>query len=313
MRSNLLPMIVIAAMLLPAAVFGAEPPALAASQAKAAGSNTVVEALPGLASGALTHARIADLPAGQLVKAGELVISDKQLTDEIAGARESLQVQLKKNAFFLAEQMAARQLLSREAKAANPAGKAEELEQVDSYLESISAKVSVSDEEIAAFYAKNKDMFDGADLAAAKTFVKNIVLEHKQQDAVETHIRTLGQRVIIEVSATWAKEQAVLARDNVVDKARLSDKPSVVDFGSKGCRPCDMLAPILDTLRTKYEGKANVVFVSVREEQILAARYGIQSIPVQIFFDKQGKEVFRHVGFYPQEAIEKQMAELGVK
>ncbi len=247
------------------------------------------------------------------MKAGDLVISDKQLTDEIAGARESLQGQLKKNAFFLAEQMAARQLLSREAKAAGAAGKADEREQVDSYLESISAKVSVSDEEIAAFYANNKDMFDGADLAAAKTFVKNMLLEQKQQDAVETHIRTLGQRVVIEVSASWAKEQATLARDNVVDTARLSGKPSVVDFGSKGCRPCDMLTPILDTLRTKYEGKANVVFVSVREEPILAARYGIQSIPVQIFFDKQGKEVFRHVGFYPQEAIEKQMAEMGVK
>ena len=36
----------------------------------------------------------------------------------------------------------------------------------------------------------------------------------------------------------------------------------------------------------KYAGRANVVFVSVREEQILASRYGIQSIPVQIFFDK---------------------------
>ena len=40
---------------------------------------------------------------------------------------------------------------------------------------------------------------------------------------------------------------------------------------------------------------------------------GIDSIPVQVFFDSDGKEVFRHVGFYPQEEIEKQMAKLGVK
>jgi thioredoxin 1 len=45
----------------------------------------------------------------------------------------------------------------------------------------------------------------------------------------------------------------------------------------------------------------------------LAARYGIQSIPVQIFFDKDGKEVFRHVGVFPQEEIEKKLAEMGVK
>jgi thioredoxin 1 len=49
------------------------------------------------------------------------------------------------------------------------------------------------------------------------------------------------------------------------------------------------------------------------QDQILAARYGIQSIPVQIFFDKDGKEVLRHVGFWPQEEIEKQMAKMGVK
>ena len=95
--------------------------------------------------------------------------------------------------------------------------------------------------------------------------------------------------------------------DNPVDKVRNSGKPSLVDFGSKGCRPCDMLAPILKTLEKKYEGKANVIFISVREEQILASRYGIRSIPVQIFFDKNGKEVFRHTGFWPQAELEKKL------
>ena len=74
-----------------------------------------------------------------------------------------------------------------------------------------------------------------------------------------------------------------------------------------------MLAPILVTLKKKYEGKANVIFISVREEQALAARYGIRLIPVQIFFDKDGKEVFRHTGFWPQEELEKKLAEMGVK
>jgi len=98
-----------------------------------------------------------------------------------------------------------------------------------------------------------------------------------------------------------------------VGKARSSGKPSLVDFGSKGCGPCDMMAPILATLSKKYDGKANVLFVHVGEEQILASRYGIQSIPVQVFFDKDGREVFRHVGFFPQEEIEKKLAEMGVK
>ena len=98
-----------------------------------------------------------------------------------------------------------------------------------------------------------------------------------------------------------------------VAQARASGMPSLVDFGAKGCRPCDMLAPILDTLRTKYAGKMNVLFVNVREEPALAAQYGIEFIPVQVFFDKSGKEVFRHTGFWPQEEIEKKAAEMGVQ
>ena len=126
-------------------------------------------------------------------------------------------------------------------------------------------------------------------------------------------MRSLGKRLRIEVSAGWTKEKAVEARDNVVDKARASGKPSLVDFGATGCRPCDMMAPILETLKKKYEGKANVLFVHVREEQILAARHGVQTIPTQVFFDKDGKEVSRHTGFFPQDKMEKKLAEMGVQ
>ena len=74
-----------------------------------------------------------------------------------------------------------------------------------------------------------------------------------------------------------------------------------------------MMTPILAYLKKKYEGKLNVLFVHVREEQILAARYGIQSIPVEVFFDKNGKEVYRHTGFFAQNEIEKKLAELGMQ
>jgi thioredoxin 1 len=117
----------------------------------------------------------------------------------------------------------------------------------------------------------------------------------------------------IEVSAPWVAQQAILAKDNPVDKARGSGIPSLVDFGASGCRPCDMMTPILEALKKKYEGKLNVLFVHVREEQILAARYGVESIPVQVFFDKDGKEVSRHTGFFPQSEIEKKLSEVGVK
>jgi thioredoxin 1 len=87
----------------------------------------------------------------------------------------------------------------------------------------------------------------------------------------------------------------------------------MVDFGADGCRPCDMLKPILESLKTDYDGKANILFVHVRDEQVLATRYGIDMIPVQIFFDKDGNEVFRHVGFWPKDQIVAKFVEMGVK
>ena len=184
---------------------------------------------------------------------------------------------------------------------------------IQTYLKGLVADVEVSDAEVAKFYEENKDACGGATLDQVKDQIQQMVLQQKQQALVDEHVRTMGQRMTIEVSAPWTKEQSVLARDNPVDKARSSGKPSLVDFGSTGCRPCDMLAPILDTLKEKYAGRLNVLFIHVGQEQILAARYGIQTIPVQFFYDKDGKEVFRHTGFWPQAEIEKKLAEMGVQ
>jgi len=273
---------------------------------------------PGLASGCLTYARLSDLPKGTLLKAGDLVLAEKDVADEIAKAPQDIQAQLKKNGFFMLEQIAGPKLIVQVAKA-DAARTGKELPStvdrlvIDYHLGSLAEKVDVTDAEVADFYAKNKDMVGDATLDQVKAEIRNYLVREKQQAAIAKYIETLGQRTPIEVSAAWVKEQAALAKDNLVDKARASGRPSLVDFGASGCRPCDMMAPILETLKKKHEGKANVLFVQVREEQVLAARYGVQSIPVQVFFDKDGKEVFRHVGFFPQDEIEKKLAEMGVK
>ena len=151
-------------------------------------------------------------------------------------------------------------------------------------------------------------MCDTATLDQIKSSLKEYVLGQKKQDVATQYIQSIGKQVAIQVSESWVKAQAAMAFDNPVDKARQSGKPSVVDFGASGCRPCDMMTPILETLREKYKNKVNVLFIHVREKPILASRYGVQSIPLQVFFDKDGKEVFRHAGFYPQEEIEKKIA-----
>ena len=82
------------------------------------------------------------------------------------------------------------------------------------------------------------------------------------------------------------------------DKALGEGKLMMVDFWASWCGPCKMLAPVIDDLAGKYEGKAIVGKVNVDEEQELAIRYGVMSIPTVIFF-KDGKEIGRKVGVQP--------------
>ncbi|MFP4381836.1 MAG: thioredoxin family protein [Candidatus Sumerlaeia bacterium] len=229
---------------------------------------------------------------------------------------QHIEEQMRNNLFFLLEQMAAQELLLLEASgkdAAESQTTDDPDTRINQHLESRFGAIEASDQEVTAFYEANKNMFGGASLDQIKDELQQYVSSQKQQEAVNEHLRTIGQRREIALSAEWVKRQADLARNNPVDKARASGRPSLVDFGSVGCGPCDMMAPILETLAAKYDGTMNVEFIPVNEHQILAARYGVQSIPVQILFDKKGKEVWRHTGYISQADLEAQIAELGLE
>lgn len=277
---------------------------------------TISETYPALATGSLSFARPSRLDKGVILKAGDLVITQKDVDEEIASAAKEMQEQLKKNQFVVVDKIATEKLLLAEAMKETAADKEsagkKDGDIIQAYLAKYVEGVKVSDEEVVKFYEANKESCGGASLEQMKEQLKEYVRAEKQQAAVNEYVRTLGKRTAIEVSEPWLKEQSKIAVDNPVDKARASGKPTVVDFGATGCRPCDMMAPILKALAEKYAGKANVVFVHVRQEQILAGRYGATSIPIQVFFDKDGKEVFRHVGFFAQSEIEKKITEMGI-
>jgi hypothetical protein len=97
----------------------------------------------------------------------------------------------------------------------------------------------VTDQELKTFYNENRDMVGGAPLDEAKDMLKNYLAQQKQQEALQAYIQTLGQRTPIQVNEEWVKMQNLSARDNPVDQAKLSGRPSLVDFGATGCGPCD--------------------------------------------------------------------------
>ena len=88
--------------------------------------------------------------------------------------------------------------------------------------------------------------------------------------------------------------------------------PMLIDLGKGTCLPCKKMKPILDELKAEYQGKAIVRVIDLRDEPKEARKYGIRLIPTQIFFDAEGKEVFRHEGFMDKQSIKAKFAEMGV-
>jgi thioredoxin 1 len=87
---------------------------------------------------------------------------------------------------------------------------------------------------------------------------------------------------------------------------------TMLDLGAKSCIPCKMMAPILQKLEKVFRGKAAIVFIDVWEHNDQVRRFRLHAIPTQIFYDKDGKEVYRHVGFMSEEAIIGQLKKMGV-
>jgi thioredoxin 1 len=90
------------------------------------------------------------------------------------------------------------------------------------------------------------------------------------------------------------------------------DMVTMLDLGAKKCIPCKMMAPIIEKLKKEYNGKASIVFIDVWKHHDQVEKYGIRAIPTQIFFDKNGTEVYRNVGFMAEEAIVQQLEKMGI-
>lgn len=115
------------------------------------------------------------------------------------------------------------------------------------------------------------------------------------------------------VAAEGAAASAVPAAEtSKTSPAATAKLPRMVDLGAGKCIPCKMMKPILDDLQANYADRFTTVFIDVWENPDEGKKYGIDMIPTQIFYDAEGKERFRHVGFYGKEDILGKWKELGV-
>lgn len=283
------------------------------TSALAESAPTVESVYPGLATGVLQSATLAEMDKGTLLQGDGVEIQASFAEKSLGQAKPEIRKELKKNMFFLLEQEAIQGLIRWDAKAMGISMDQPEKVIGKVYADRLTKGIKATEAEVRAFYDSNKEMVGGMPFDQVKENIEKFLLYQKKQEFLDAHIKDLGKKARIRLNRDWVKKQAQLALDNPADKARMSGKPTMAEFGASGCVPCDMMKPILERLTKKYPDQLNVVFVHVRENQLLAARFGIRAIPVQIFYDSKGKEVFRHQEFYAEADVVKQVKKLGVE
>lgn len=115
-----------------------------------------------------------------------------------------------------------------------------------------------------------------------------------------------AQQVVKNKKTKSATEQA---------KQTVKYKVTFIELGSVRCVPCRQMQPIMKSIEEKYDSQVKVVFYDVWTAlgKPMADKYNIQLIPTQVFLDENGKEFFRHEGFFPEDELVKILKTKGVR
>jgi len=77
----------------------------------------------------------------------------------------------------------------------------------------------------------------------------------------------------------------------------LSGRPRLIDLGGGECMPCRMMEPVVGELRETYAGQLDVLYVDIHQDKAARERFSMRIIPLQVFEDGEGRELWRHEGF----------------
>ncbi len=281
------------------------------SMALTAEAPTLAETYPDFADGILKSARLVKLDKGLILQADHFSIPSSFMEKTFGKMTPEIRKELEKNKLFLLDQEVIQTLIKEDAKAMDIATEPADEKMFQTYIERVTKDAKVTEKAARAFYDENREMVGGMPFDQVKGSIEQLLLDQKKQVALESHIQGLAQKSNMKINKNWVEKQVEIARDNPLDRARLSGKATMVQFSAAGCGPCEMMKPIVKKIKKKYAGSINVVAIPVRDNQMLAKRFNVRAVPVQVFFDKEGKEVHHHMGFMAEADIVSQLKKMG--
>ena len=94
--------------------------------------------------------------------------------------------------------------------------------------------------------------------------------------------------------------------ENFDEEVLKSKLPVLVDFYADWCGSCKMMGPVVEKLADEYDKVAKVGKVNIDDEELLAAKYGVMSIPCFVII-KDGKVIDQALGAMPKAALEEKL------
>ena len=200
--------------------------------------------------------------------------------------------------------------------AAKDAGSPDEILIAELMKKKFSTPPPVTKEEIQTFYAMFKGQMEGKKLEQVAPAIEQMIREGKQQQAMEEYLKEVRNAGKVDIDGDRLKKIALKAPESNTEeefkKALTSGKPVLVDFGANSCVPCRQLRPILKEISQENAGKATILVIDVYKYQGLAKDYKVALLPTLVFFDSNGKEVFRQMGIMDKEKIVAKLKEIGM-
>jgi thioredoxin 1 len=141
-----------------------------------------------------------------------------------------------------------------------------------------------------------------------KLFIPAFLKYSQYLNSMDKELERIRAKKIEQMKKKMEQNEPLLVTDDSFDDTIKNNDLVLVDFWAPWCGPCRMIAPVLEELAQKYAGMATIAKVNVDENQEIAKRYGIMSIPTLLFF-KNGEIVDKVVGAVPKENLEARIKE----